>query len=48
MDNTEFDKMVEQMSKPKYGGIDGFFAVVAVILVAVAVPIVVKMWQWAF
>lgn len=48
-DNEKFDKMVENMVKPvKYEGVDGFFAVVAIFIVLVAVPVVYRVWQWGF
>lgn len=48
-DNEKFDKMVAEYAKPvKYEGIDGFFAVVAVLIVLVAIPVTYKVWQWAF
>lgn len=40
--------LLEEMTKPRYKGIDGFFAALTVILLLVAIPAVVIAWRAAF
>ena len=48
MDDNQVNEMFEAMTKPKYGGIDAFFAALTVVVIACLVPITVLAWRAAF
>lgn len=48
MDDKQTDQIFEAMTKPKYTGIDGFFAVLAVLVLVNILPLTVLAWRAAF